>query len=636
MADSGCFSPYQTFIYTTRYSRWIDDKKCRETWPETVDRYISFFSPRLPEADRDSVAQELREAILNLDVVPSMRALSSAGKALARDNAAGYNCCFVAINHPRCFDEILYLNCCGCGVGFSVERQFVNKMPVVAEDFHQTETVIKVHDSKIGWAKALRELISLLYSGQIPSWDVSAVRPKGARLKTFGGRASGPEPLVLLFRHVVDIFRNAAGRQLTSIECHDIICHISSATEAGGVRRAALISLSNLSDDRMREAKSGQWWETDIQRAFANNSAVYTEKPDAGTFMREWLSLYRSKSGERGIFNRYSAQMRAKSTGRRKWEEKEFVLGTNPCAEISLRSTGQMCNLSEVIVRPEDTEETLHRKVRLATIIGTLQATLTDFRYLRKAWKDNCEEERLLGVSITGIMDNPITYTNNEQLKQMLTRLKETAIVTNKEWAEKLGIAQAAAITCVKPSGNTSAMCGTSSGIHPAYARYILRSVRQSVHDPVTIMLQHLGVPNESDITKLNDSVVFYFPLKTPDCSVLRADMTALDQLELHHTYQNFWAEHAVSNTIYVREHEWLDVAAWVWKHFNELGGLSFLPWSDHIYKQPPYEEISEEVYRQKVAEMPMIDWSKLSEFEKEDATTSTREAACSAGVCEL
>ena len=637
---------YQKYIAASRYARWREDDNRRETWEETVERTINFWRKRLPMVE-ESVLAELKQSIINLDVMPSMRSLMSAGEALERDEIAGYNCSYVAVDNPKAFDEIMYILMCGTGVGFSVERQAINQLPIVAEEFHDTDTTITVKDSRIGWAVAFCELISLLYSGRIPRWDVSKVRGAGARLKTFGGRASGPGPLEDLFRFSIDTFRKAAGRKLNSLECHDLVCKVADIVVVGGVRRSALISLSNLTDERMRLAKSGQWWVEDVQRALANNSVAYTEKPDIGIFMREWQALYESKSGERGIFNRVAAVHNATKSGRRETEGHDF--GTNPCAEIVLRSMG-LCNLSEVVVRSDDTFETLRNKVRIATILGTFQSTLTNFRYLRSSWKRNAEEERLLGVSLTGIMDNEVmsgfkkfdvkmfpkdTVGTLYNLPATLEELKQYAITINKEWAERLGVSSSVAITTVKPSGTVSQLVDSSSGIHPRYSQYYIRTVRADIKDPLATFLKEQGVPNEPDVTKPEKVVVFSFPQKAPEGAVLRDDITAIEQLEHYLIYGKNWAEHSVSITVYVREHEWLEVGAWVYKHFDELGGVSFLPHSDHSYKQAPYQEIDKVVYDEWVAAFPEIKWEEF--VETEDTLENTKELACSAaGGCEI
>lgn len=621
---------YQNFVYKSRYSRWLYDKERRETWEETVDRYTKFFAARIPFKLRKKVSEEIRSAILAMEVMPSMRALMTAGPALEKDNCAGYNCSFLAVDNPRAFDEAMYISMCGTGVGFSVERQYVAELPVVAEQFFPSKVTIEVKDSKLGWATAFKELIALLYTGMIPKWDLSALRPAGAPLKTFGGRSSGPGPLDDLFKFTVNTFQRAAGRKLTSIECHDLMCKVGDIVVVGGVRRSAMISLSNLSDDRMRSAKTGQWYDENPHRRLANNSAVYTEKPDIGIFMKEWLSLYDSKSGERGIFNRQAATLQAKATGRRKVEKIEF--GTNPCGEIILRNMG-FCNLTEVVVRPEDTPTTLKRKVRVAAILGTLQSTLTSFRYLRNGWKKNAEEERLLGVSLTGIMDNPIT-ANPKQI--LLEGLREIAVATNKEWATYLGISQSVAVTCIKPSGTVSQLVNSSSGIHPRYDIYYTRAIRQDKKDPIATLLKGCNVPNESDITKADDMDVFYFPVKSPIHSRTRFDVSAIAQLEVYLKYRKYWCEHNPSCTVYVKEKEWLQVGAWVYEHFDDIGGISFLPWSDFVYKQAPYTTITKEEYEKAVEAFPAIDWSKLTQLEKDDRTLGAQELACSAGQCEL
>jgi len=623
-------SPYSTYIYKSRYARWVDGKNRRENWDETVERYLGFFAPRIPEAAREQTAAELRAAILDMEVMPSMRAMMTAGKALEKDNIAAYNCSYLAVDDQRAFDEAMYISMCGTGVGFSVERQYINQLPVVAENFYRSEIVLRVRDSKIGWASAFKELIALLYTGMVPSWDLSLVRPAGSPLRTFGGRASGPGPLNELFVFTVRLFQGAAGRKLTSLECHDLMCKVADVVVVGGVRRSAMISLSNLSDDRMRAAKTGDFGKEHGQRYLANNSAVYTEKPEVGTFMKEWLSLYESKSGERGIFNRAAATLAAKRTGRRKHDGIEF--GVNPCAEIILRSKG-LCNLTEVVCRPDDSEASLSRKVRLATILGTLQATCTDFRYLRKDWKRNADEERLLGVSLTGIMDCPLLNTPTADL---LGRLKQVALDTNAEWAAKLGINPAAAVTCVKPSGTVSQLVDSAAGIHPRFAQYYMRSVRNDQKDPVSDLLKKVGVPHEPDVTKPNHVEVFHFPQQAPPSSVTRTELSAIDQLNLYLVYRLHWCEHNPSCTVYVREHEWFQVAAWVYEHFNDVCGVTFLPYTDHGYQQAPFTELTKDEYDRAVSAFPRVDWDQLPAFEHDDSTASTKELACSAGVCEI
>ena len=628
---------YQEFIHLSRYSRWLPDEGRRETWSETVGRYFDFFQSKLDEEENYKLTpeerKELEEAVLSQKVMPSMRCLMTAGEALKRENIAGYNCSYIAVDSPRAFDEILYILMNGTGVGFSVERQDVAKLPVVAEELHPTDTTIVVPDSKLGWAKSLKELIHLLYSGQIPSWDLSKVRPAGAPLKTFGGRASGPEPLDQLFRFASSIFRNAAGRKLSSLECHDLVCKIAEIVVVGGVRRSALISLSNLSDDRMRVAKSGQWWEDHGQRALANNSACYSEKPEIGIFMDEWKSLYDSKSGERGIFNRESAKKQAGRNGRR---DNDWDFGTNPCSEIILRSK-QFCNLSEVVIRSTDTMRSLKDKVRLATILGTFQSTLTNFRYLTKDWNNNTEEERLLGVSLTGIMDSTLTNGTDGGLEKRLEQLKQVAVETNAEWAKKIGIPQSAAITCVKPSGTVSQLVDSASGIHARHNPYYIRTVRADKKDPLALYMKDAGFPCEDDVMKPEHTSVFSFPMKAPEGAIMRQDKNALEQLELWLTYQKAWCEHKPSVTISVKEDEWFDVGAWVYKHFDYMSGVSFLPYSEHVYKQAPYQDIDKKTYEAELKTMPKeVDWALLSQYENSDMTEGAQELACTAGGCEI
>ena len=632
---------YQNFIALSRYARWKENEQRRETWQETVSRYFDYITNHLRDKHNYKVTKDMRneleQAVLNQDIMPSMRALMTAGPALDRCHVGGYNCSYVPVDSPRAFDETMYILMCGTGVGFSVERHHVEKLPIVNEDFHETDTVIKVGDSRPGWAKSLKELIAMLYTGQIPKWDVSEVRPAGARLKTFGGRASGPQPLVELFNFCIEKFKGAKGRRLYPIECHDIMCKIGEVVVVGGVRRSALISLSNLNDDQMRHAMAGQWWENEGQRALANNSVAYKEKPQMGTFMREWLSLYDSKSGERGIFNRASAKQQAAKNGRR---DTDHDFGCNPCSEIILRPY-QFCNLSEVVVRATDTIADLTEKVKLATILGTLQATLTDFKYLRKVWKNNTEEERLLGVSLTGIMDNEITSGRSAKLGtnigQVLETLRDTAVETNKEYSNKIGIPQSAAVTCVKPSGTVSQLTDAASGIHARHNPYYIRTVRGDNKDPLTQFLMSQGIPAEPDVMKPDSTTVFSFPMKSPNRAVTRTDMTAIEQLELWLMYQRYWCEHKPSVTISVKEHEWMDVGSWVYKHFDEVSGISFLPFSEHTYQQAPYQDIDEEQYKEFLTKMPKsVNWSLLREFEKEDTTSGGRELACTAGVCEV
>jgi ribonucleoside-triphosphate reductase len=619
---------YQTFIATSRYARWLEDENRRETWPETVGRFIDNI---VRPAGLDSkITDEIEEAILNLEVMPSMRALMTAGQAADRDNTCVYNCSYLPVDHPRAFDEAMFILLCGTGVGFSVERQSIQKLPQVPEDLAEVEDIIVVQDSKEGWAKGLRKLISLLYVGDIPSWDLSKIRPAGARLKTFGGRASGPEPLNDLFKFVVGKFKGAAGRKLNSVECHDIMCKIGEVVVVGGVRRSAMISLSNLSDDRMRHAKSGQWWENEGQRALANNSVAYTEKPDMETFLREWTALVESKSGERGIFSRDAADKHVARNGRR---EIGKDWGTNPCSEIILRPY-QFCNLTEVVIRPTDSEKSLTRKVKLATILGTIQSTYTNMPYLRPVWRRNTEEERLLGVSLTGIMDNEIT---NKPTAKLLNKLRDTAVQTNNDVAQQLGISASAAITCVKPSGTVSQLVDSASGIHARHSEYYIRTVRGDNKDPLTQFMQDAGIPSEACVMKPESTTVFSFPVKSPTGAVTRNDMSAIEQLELWKMYALEWCEHKPSVTITVRDEEWLKVGAWVYDNFDICSGVSFLPHSDHTYAQAPYQDCDKKVYTDALKAMPKsIDWSKLSDYEKEDNTAGTQTLACSGDSCEV
>lgn len=620
---------YEEFIYKSRYARWIEEESRREDWNETVARYLDYIFNTLPDTYGAKLYEDLYNAIYNLEVMPSMRAMMTAGPALARDNTAGYNCSYLPVDDIKSFDEAMYILLCGTGVGFSVERQYITKLPEIPDRLFESETTVVVKDSKEGWAKALRQVISLLYSGEIPKWDVSRVRPAGARLKTFGGRASGPGPLEDLFRFVITKFKTASGRKLNSLECHDILCKIGEIVVVGGVRRSAMISLSNLSDDRMRKAKMGNWWEAEPQRALSNNSICYTEKPDVGAFLHEWTSLYESKSGERGIFNRVASQKQAAKNGRR---NSEIDFGTNPCSEIILRPY-QFCNLSEVVVREHDTLDTLSRKVELATIIGTFQSTLTNFPYLRKIWKDNTEEERLLGVSLTGQMDN-IAFVKGEIDEK---KLLEVAVATNKKWADILGINPSTAITCTKPSGTVSQLVDSASGLHPRHSDYYIRSVRADNKDPLTKFLIESGIPNEPDVIKPQSTTVFYFPIKSPEGSIKRDDLGAIQQLEYWKRIQENWCEHKPSITVTVKENEWPEVGGWVYKNFDIISGVSFLPHSDHTYRQAPYQECSKEEYEAMKAKMPKeLRWDDLSFYELEDNTSGMQTLACAADGCEV
>ena len=620
---------YQSFIHKSRYAKYFDGKG-RESWSDTVERYMdNVVRPKLGD---DSYVDSIRDAILNLEVMPSMRAMMTAGPALERDNTAGYNCSYLPVDDPKSFDEAMFILLCGTGVGFSVERQYISKLPEVPELF-DSETTIVVKDSKEGWAKAFRQLLALLWAGEIPQWDISKVRPAGSRLKTFGGRASGPAPLVELFNFTVQTFKNAQGRKLSSVECHDLMCFIGQIVVVGGVRRSAMISLSNLSDDRMRHAKSGQWWETAAHRALANNSVAYTEKPDMETFMREWMSLVESGSGERGVFNREASKKQAAKFGRR---DPEHDFGTNPCSEIILRPY-QFCNLTEVVVRATDSVDDLERKVKLATILGTIQSTYTKFPYLRKVWRNNTEEERLLGVSLTGIMDNPLLTSRNVGLSKTLEHLRNVAVSTNHELADRLDIQRSTAITCVKPSGTVSQLVDSASGIHARHSHHYIRTVRGDNKDPLTQFMIDQGIPNEPDVFKPDQTTVFSFPVKAPAGAVVTEDLTAIEQLETWLMFQRHWCEHKPSVTINVRKDEWFEVGAFVYEHFDEMSGVSFLPYNEHTYQQAPYQEIGKSEYEELAKLMPKkIDWSLLTNYEESDNTVGMQTMACSGDSCEI
>ena len=640
---------YQEYIHLSRYARWDYDLGRRETWDETVERYFNFFSEWLEEKHEYKLENgeriELENSVKELNVMPSMRCLMTAGPALKKENVAGYNCSYVKVDNQRSFDEILYVLMNGTGVGFSVESEYTSQLPVVPDEFYDTDTTVVVADSKLGWARAFKEIVGLLYGGHIPKWDVSKVRPAGSPLKTFGGRASGPQPLEDLFNFTINTFKNATGRKLHPIECHDIVCKTAEIVVVGGVRRSALISLSNLNDREMRFAKHGEWYTHNVQRALANNSVNYKEKPDVGTFMREWLSLYDSKSGERGIYNGMSAQRNVERLNERYRDgDGNFIrrrdpradFGTNPCSEIILRSR-EFCNLSEIVVRRRDTRESLQAKVKHATILGTFQSTLTDFKYLSREWKKNCDEERLLGVSLTGIMDNPLTNGSKGKLEELLQELRDVAYETNKEWSEKLGIPQSAAITCVKPSGTVSQLVDSASGIHARHNPFYIRTVRADNKDPLCKMMKEQGFPNEPDVTKPDHTTVFSFPMKSPKDAVFRMDMTAIEQLNLWKTYAESWCEHKPSVTISVKDHEWVEVASWVWENFDYISGISFLPFSEHVYRQAPYQDCTEEEYKEALTRMPKnVDWAELSKYESQDYTVASQELACTAGGCEV
>ena len=629
---------YQAFIHQSRYSRWLDEEGRRETWEETVTRLLYFYKTFLKDNHSYTIPEKLYTdlfvAIVTMEVMPSMRAMMTAGPALERNHIAAYNCSYLPVDSPRSFDECLYILMHGTGVGFSVERQFINQLPTIPDIFELSETCIIVQDSKEGWFRAFKELINLLYAGQQPRWDMSKVRPQGAKLKTFGGRASGPEPLNELFKFTSNMFKNARGRKLNSLECHDLMCKIADVVVVGGVRRSALISLSNLSDDRMRHAKSGDWWNTEAQRAFANNSVCYTDGLDTGSFLREWSSLYDSKSGERGIFNRKAAQAQAAKYGRR---ESDIEYGTNPCSEIILRPK-QFCNLSEVVVRAEDTPETLQKKIELATILGTIQSCFTDLKGLGRQWVKNTEEERLLGVSLTGILDNAmLANKTKDSLPALLSNLRLTAVNTNRKWSDLLNIEASAAITCVKPSGTVSQLVDAASGIHPRHSEYYIRTVRADKKDPLTLFMTEAGFPVEDENKKPETTAVFSFPVKAPKGAITRHDMTAVEHLDIWNIYAEHWCEHKPSITVSVKEDEWLEVGAFVYKNFSTMSGVSFLPMSEHIYEQAPYQDCTKKEYEELLKRMPKsIDWKKLGEYERDDNTISSQTFNCVGDFCEV
>ena len=629
-------TPYQTYIAKSRYSRFLDDKGRREHWDETVARYFNFMEKHLLTKHNyiltAPMRMKLENAVVALDVVPSMRNIMTSGEALERQNVAGYNCSYLPIDDPKCFDEAMYILLCGTGVGFSVEQKYVNKLPEIPERLYDSATTIVVSDSKEGWAKALRQVLALLYSGEVPKWDVSKIRPAGERLKTFGGRASGPEPLVELFKYAVAKFKGAAGRRLTSLEAHDLLCKVGEVVVVGGVRRSAMISLSDLTDHRMATAKAGNWWDTNGQRALANNSATYNVKPDVGEFMKEWTSIYESHSGERGIFNRDASERQVARNGRRK---PSAEWGTNPCSEIILRPY-QFCNLSSVIVRPYDTESVLLEKIELATILGTFQSTLTYFPYLRKIWQTNTEEERLLGVSMTGILDNKLLNNpDDEALPALLERLKAHAVSINDKLASSLGINASVAITAIKPEGTVSQLTGTASGLHPQHSEYFIRRVRSDNKDPLTDFLKNSGFPSEPCVMKPDSTTVFAFPMATAPGALLREDLSALQHLKLWLVYQRHYCEHKPSVTISVKENEWPEVGAFVWKNFDEITGVSFLPMDGGTYRQAPYTECTQDEYEQALRDTPKnIDWEAF--IENTDMVEGAQMLACTAGVCEI
>ena len=630
---------YQSFIHQSRYSRWLEEEGRRETWEETVTRLLNFYKVFIKDKHDYSLPKELYTdlyvAMVTLKIMPSMRAMMTAGPALERNHIAAYNCSYLPVDSPRAFDECLYILMHGTGVGFSVERQYINQLPPIPDVVEESETTIIVQDSKEGWFRGFKELINLLYAGMLPRWDMSKLRPAGAKLKTFGGRASGPDPLDDLFQFTCSMFKKAAGRRLSSIECHDLMCKVADVVVVGGVRRSALISLSNLSDDRMRHAKSGSWWETEPHRALANNSVCYTDgSADMGSFMREWTALYESKSGERGIFNRQAAQQQAAKYGRR---DSSIDYGTNPCSEIILRPK-QFCNLSEVVIRADDTPETLQKKVELATILGTIQSCFTDFKGLSRQWMRNTEEERLLGVSLTGILDSKMmSNVSKENITSLLSNLRLTAVSTNRKWAKYLGIEPSAAITCVKPSGTVSQLVDAASGIHPRHSAYYIRTVRADKKDPLTKFMTEKGFPVEDELLKPQSMSVFSFPVKAPMGALTRNSLSAIDHLKVWQVYSNHWCEHKPSITVSIQENEWMEVGSYVYENFDEMSGISFLPMSEHTYKQAPYQDTTREDYEDLLKKMPKdVDWQALSEYEEEDNTMGSQTLNCTGDVCEI
>lgn len=621
---------FQEFVVTRSYCKWRDDLNRRETWGECVDRYYDYFTERFPEIVGDEW-NDIRKSTTDREVFPSMRALMTAGSAAEVDDTCLYNCSYLPINSIRAFSDVLYILCCGTGVGFSCEKMETSQLPDIPSIQRDDKMVIKVPDSRKGWADSLKELMSALYIGIHPTWDTSEVRPKGARLKTFGGRASGPEPLERLFKFVVNLFYEAEGRKLMPIEVHDIVCMIGEIVISGGVRRSALISLSDLDDREMAKAKSGAWWETSGHRALSNNSAVYTAKPSMGRYMEEWSSLYDSHSGERGICNREAMDKIATTAGR-----ESCNWGTNPCSEIILRPK-QFCNLTEVVIRPYDNKTSLKRKVRQAAILGTIQSACTRFTYLDADWKKNCEDERLLGISFTGIYDSKLMSDPTSGLAILLDELRTIAKETNREWADKLGISYAKSLTCCKPSGTTSCVAGTSSGIHPRYSDYYIRRVRIDTDNPLCVFMKDNGLPNEIDLHHPDTTTIFAFPTKAPENSYTYKNYNPIDHLELWMHYQKHWCDHKPSVTINYTDDSFMDIGQWVFNNWDWVSGISFLPHTDHVYEQAPFEEISEEAYLESIKQVPNdIDWSRLSSYEVEDTTVNSHSLACTGGACEL
>jgi ribonucleoside-diphosphate reductase alpha chain len=636
-------SLYQQVIFKTRYARWVEEEGRRENWDETVKRYCDYFEDHLKEKHSHKiprkVLKEVYDSIYNLEVMPSMRTLMTSGKALESAEVANYNCAFLVVDAVRAFSEHMYVLMCGAGSGFSVERRFTEKLPEVPEELHPSDTTIIVADSRKGWCAAYNQYLNLLFAGNIAKVNVDKVRKEGTRLKTFGGYASGPGPLLDLFKHTEEIFRGAQGRQLRPIEVFSIMCYIAQIVVVGGVRRSATIALFDKDDIEMRTAKSGYWFNDPKRKhyAMANISAVFETKPAAAEFMDIWRDLVASKAGEPGILNRKALWEGAEAIGRatRYEDGSRIPYGVNPCSEIVLQPYS-FCNLTGAAIRPEDTLEDIKKKVRVATIIGTWQATVTDFDYLRKVWQSNVEDERLLGVCLAGIMDHPVLSQTTEESARWENELRELAWEVNKSIAEDIGINTTASVTAIKPAGNSGELYDVASGIHPRYAPYYIRSIRQSNGDPMTEFLKATGIPHEVSVQNARDSI-FYFPVKSPEGAICAKDRTAIQQLEHWLHMKRNYATHTISATVYVREHEWIAVGAWVYDNFNEVTGLSFLPYDDHIYQQAPYTPCSAEDYEKARGKMPEeIDWSLLKHFEQSDSTTVSQEFACTGGSCAL
>ncbi len=622
------------FVYYTTYSRWLPEKGRRETWLETIDRYLGFMRDNLGDKLSEAEYGEIREYMLHMRAMGSMRLLWSAGKAAKKSNIAGYNCAFIAPSKWQDFAEIMFILMNGTGIGFSVEHQTVEQLPMIKKQTGEAPLKFTIPDSREGWCDAFAIGLKTWAEGKDIVYDYSQIRPQGARLATMGGRASGPAPLKSLLDFTRERMLARQGRRLSTVDAHDIICKTGEVIVAGGVRRAALISLSDLDDQGMREAKNGQFWNTQPQRAMANNSSIYNEKPSVPEFLDEWVNLVKSGTGERGIFNR--GQLKSQLPARR-WkifQKGVDTAGTNPCGEIVLQSK-QFCNLSEVVARPDDTEESLLEKVRIATILGTYQATLTHFPYLSKEWRQNCEEEALLGVSVTGQWDLKPSLRNAQTFRKM----REVAIETNRKYAARFGINPSTCITTTKPSGNGSQLFDSSSGLHPRHAPYYIRRVRIENHNPLFKMLREMGVPHHPEVGQTAESAttfVLEFPVAAPKGSVYKDDLTAIQQLEYWKLLKENYTEHNPSATISVSDDEWLEVANWVYANWDLVGGLSFLPRSNHVYRLAPYEAITKEHYEELVKNFPVIDFSKIVLFEFDDETKGSKELACVSGTCEV